>query len=461
MKNVKEKTETKAFLGTEPLGRLMTRLAVPTIAAQLVNLLYGIVDRVFIGHIPGVGADALTGVGVCLPIIMLVASFSAFAGAGGAPLASIALGRSDVRHANRILGNVAVLLGLFAVMLIAVFSLFGGFLLGLFGASSVTLPYASSYLSIYLIGTFFVMAYLGLCPFLLAQGDSKHALAAVAVGAVLNIALDPLLIFAFGMGIRGAAVASVISQGVSAVLTVAFLQRKGSAFKIRLASMKPDGQIVRSVFALGGAPFFMQATESAMIVVLNGTLQAYGGDLHVGALTILQSVLQLLLVPVNGFTQGVQPIVSYSYGARLFDRVKSTCKRMVAIAFLFELVCAVGVMLFPAPIAHLFTEDAQLVSLVEQIAPVFIAGMSVFGLQVAMQSIFMGLGQAKFSLAVATARKLVLLIPLALVLPNYLGVWGVYLAEPISDVLSVAFCSTLFFTNIRSILSEKSLEQVV
>ena len=459
----KEESEStsKAFLGTEPLGRLMARLAIPTVVAQLVNLLYGIVDRIFIGHIPGVGADALTGVGVCLPVILLVASFSAFAGAGGAPLASIALGNGDSKRANRILANVVGLLVIFAVCLIAVFALFGRPLLGLFGASEVTLPYAWSYLSIYLVGTFFVMAYLGLCPFLLAQGDSKHALIAVAVGAVLNIALDPLLIFVCGMGIQGAAIASVVSQGVSAFLTVAFLQKKSSVFRIEARLVRLEGEIVRPVLALGGAPFFMQATESLIIIVLNGTLQTYGGDLYVGALTILQSILQLLFAPANGFTQGVQPIVSYSYGAHLFDRVKSACRRLIAISFAFEFICAIGVMLFPASIAHLFTEDAQLIALVGEVAPVFIAGMSLFGLQIAMQSIFMGLGQAKFSLAVATTRKIVLLIPLALILPNFFGVWGVYLAEPISDVLSVTFCTILFVANIRSILSERALEKVV
>ncbi|WP_102378967.1 MATE family efflux transporter [Raoultibacter timonensis] len=453
-------SDSKAFLATESLGRLMARLAIPTVVAQLVNLLYGIVDRVFIGHIPGVGADALTGVGVCLPIVLLIASFSAFAGAGGAPLASIALGNGDAGRANRIMANVVTLLVIFAVCLIVVFALFGRSLLGLFGASEATLPYAWSYLSIYLVGTFFVMAYLGLCPFLLAQGDSKYALIAVATGAVLNIVLDPLLIFVCGMGIQGAAVASVVSQGVSAALTVAFLRRKSSVFRVEARLVRPEGEIVRPVLALGGAPFFMQATESLIIVVLNGTLQTYGGDLYVGALTILQSILQLLFAPANGFTQGVQPIVSYSYGARLFDRVKSAAKRLIAVSFAFEFVCAVAVMLFPAPIAQLFTEDAQLVELVGEVAPVFIAGMSLMGLQLGMQSIFMGLGQAKLSLAVATVRKIVLLIPLALVLPHFVGVWGVYFAEPLSDVLSVAFCSTLFLVNIRSILSERALEKV-
>lgn len=457
----KDASASKAFLGTETLGRLMARLAIPTIVAQIVNLLYGIVDRIFIGHIPGVGADALTGVGVCLPIVLLIASFSAFAGAGGAPLASIALGSGDAKRANRIMENVVVLLVVFAVCLIAVFGVFGKPLLGLFGASAATLPYASSYLSIYLVGTFFVMAYLGLCPFLLAQGDSKHALGAVATGAVLNIVLDPLFIFVFGMGIQGAAVASVISQGASAVLTIAFLRRRGSAFRVRARLVKPEGAIVKQVLMLGGAPFFMQATESLIIIVLNGTLQAYGGDMHVGALTILQSILQLLFAPANGFTQGVQPIVSYSYGAHLFDRVKSAAKRVIVISFSFEFACAVLVMLFPTSIAQLFTEDVRLVGLVGQVAPVFIAGMSLMGIQLGMQSIFMGLGQAKFSLAVATTRKIVLLIPLALVLPHFFGVWGVYMAEPISDVLSVAFCSTLFLANIRSILSDKALERVV
>lgn len=450
----------KSFLGTEPLGRLMVRLAVPTIVAQVINLLYNIVDRVFIGHIAGVGTDALTGVGVAFPLIMLVSAFSAFAGAGGAPLASIALGRRDVQHAERILQNTVVLLALFAVALLVVIYPLRDPLLLMFGASEATLPYASSYLGIYLTGTFFVMAYLGLNPFVLAQGNSKRALVAMASGAVLNIVLDPVFIFVLGWGVQGAAVASVIAQGVSAVITVAYFRSAGSALRLSARLARPSAAIVKKILALGGAPFFMQATESLIIIVLNSTLQAYGGDLHVAALTILQSMMQLLFVPVQGLTQGVQPIISYSYGAQLFDRVKRACKRLIGASFAFEGTCALLVILFPAAVAGVFTSDARLVGLVGDVAPVFFAGMTLFGIQMAVQSIFMGLGQSVLALVVACVRKIVLLVPLALVLPHFLGAMGVYLAEPVSDVLSVTLCATLLLLNFKRLLSASALEQV-
>ncbi len=452
--------DDKSFLRTEPLGRLMARLAVPTMVAQLINLLYSIVDRIFIGHIAGVGTDALTGVGVAFPLIMLVSAFSAFAGAGGAPLASIALGRRDRAHAQRILQNTVALLLAFAVLLLAVIYPLREPLLLLFGASGATLPYASSYLSIYLTGTFFVMAYLGLNPFVLAQGNSNRALAAMASGALLNIALDPVFIFVLGWGVQGAAAASVVAQGVSALVTVSYFRSANSALRLTARLERPSGAIAGKILALGGAPFFMQATESLMIIVLNGTLQAYGGDMHVAALTILQSMMQLLFVPAQGLTQGVQPIISYSYGAQLFDRVRSACKRLVGTAFALEGTCALLVILFPATVAGAFTNDAALVGLVGSVAPVFFAGMTLFGIQVAVQSIFMGLGQSKFALIVAFTRKLVLLIPLALVLPQFMGAAGVYVAEPVSDVLSVTLCSILLLANFKKLLNAQAMEQV-
>lgn len=462
MKSVEaESSSNKSFLGCEPLGRLMVRLAVPTIFAQVINLLYNIVDRVFIGHIAGAGTDALTGVGVAFPLIMLVSAFSAFAGAGGAPLASIALGRNDSARANRILQNTVVLLLVFAVVLLLVIYPLRDPLLLMFGASSATLPYASSYLTIYLTGTFFVMAYLGLNPFVLAQGNAKRTLIAMASGAILNILLDPLFIFVLNMGVQGAALASVISQGVSAVITVSYFRSKKSALRLEAKLKRPEGALIKQILALGGAPFFMQATESLIIIVLNGTLQAYGGDLHVAALTILQSMMQLLFVPVQGLTQGVQPIISYSFGAQKFDRVRSACKRVIGIAFAFELSCVLLVILFPGTVASAFTNDTTLIALVESTAPIYFAGMTLFGLQVAIQSIFMGLGQSKLALIVAFSRKLVLLIPLALILPQFLGTTGVYLAEPISDVISVTLCTVLFLVNFKKLLNVKTLERIM
>lgn len=450
----------KSFLGTEPLGRLMVRLAIPTVAAQLINLLYNIIDRMFIGHIAGVGTDALTGVGVAFPLIVLVAAFSAFAGAGGAPLASMALGRKDQNRAESILHNTVKLLFIFAVaLLLIIFPLRDPILL-LFGASSSTLPYASSYLAIYLTGTFFVMAYLGLNSFILAQGNSKRALVAMASGALLNIILDPVFIFAFGWGIQGAACASVISQGVSAFITLRYFCSSQSVLHIR-RNLKPfDKTIVKKILALGSAPFFMQATESLVVIVLNSTLQSCGGDIYVAAFTIMQSMMQLLCVPAQGLTQGVQPVISYSYGAQLFNRVTSVCKRLIAVSFIFECTCALLLICFPAAVATAFTNDSVLIHLVQQVSPVFFAGMTLFGIQVAIQSVFMGLGQSAFSLIVAFSRKLILLIPLALIFAHLFGVAGVYLAEPIADVLSVAFCTCLFLFNYKKLLNAQTLERV-
>lgn len=452
MANTQQNSSSKEFLGTEPLGRLMVRLALPSVASQLVNILYTIIDRIFIGHIPGVGADALTGVGVCLPIIMLISSFAAFTGAGGAPLASIALGSGNKRQANIILRNSMILLGIFAILLMALFYVFKEDLLLLFGASPHTLPYGVSYLSMYLLGTFFVMAYLGLTPFLLAQGDSRFTLVAITTGAVLHIVLDVVFIFGMDMGIVGAGLASVVSQGVSALLTCVFLFRKNSAFTFERRWINPQLSLMGSILALGSAPFAMQATESLIVIVLNGTLQAYGGDVYVGTFTVLQSVFQLIFAPSNGFNQGVQPIVSYNYGAGNIPRVKQTIKRMIATTFSVVCVCTLLVIYFRGAVAQLFTEDPELVSLVVKTAPYFYLGIIVFGIQMAIQSSFVGLGQSKFSITVALMRKIVLLIPLALIFPHFFGVTGVYIAEPVSDITSVLFCTTLFALNIKRIL---------
>ena len=410
-------------MGTERIGRLMVSMAVPSIIAQIINILYNIVDRIYIGHIPGVGAAALTGVGITFPIITLISAFSAFVGMGGAPLAAIWMGKGDRKHAEKILGSGAWLLGIFTIVLMAVFYLFQKPFLYMFGASDATIGYSLDYMSIYLLGTLFVELALGLNPFIISQGRSRIAMISIVIGAVVNIALDPLFIFVFGWGVKGAAIATVLSQAVSAAWNVNFLMGKKSSLRLSFCNIRPDFRIMGQICSLGISPFIMRATESLISIVLNRGLQMYGGDLYVGSLTIMQSVLQLFSAPLTGFTQGVQPIISYNYGAGKFDRVKKLYRSMIAVSFTISFVANMTAMCFPALYASLFTNDEELIGLVSRVMPVFLFGMLFFGLQNGIQPTFLALGQAKISLFIAMFRKVILLVPLALVLPRILAIW--------------------------------------
>lgn len=439
-------------LGTAPLGRLMLSLALPTVLAQLINVLYNVVDRIYIGHMQGDGNLALTGVGVTLPIITLIAAFSAFAGAGGAPLAAIELGKKDERKASLIMGNSAWLLVFFSIVLTIGFLIFKVPILYAFGASSKTIAYANEYITIYLLGTIFVQLALGLNAFISGQGAAKAAMLSVLIGAVINIVLDPTFIFALHLGVRGAALATVISQFVSAVWVVSFLKSKRSVLYLKL--VRPDKSLILKIAALGIAPFVMQSTESLVTITFNTGLQRYGGDLYVGSMSILMSIMQLIVIPVNGITQGVQPIVSYNYGAGNRLRVKETVIRLVSVCLLGTLILA-GVAIFcPGIYASMFTNDAELVALTCRIMPIFFLGIAIFGIQAACQSTFLALGQAKISLFIATLRKIILLIPLALILPKFLGVKGIYIAEPVSDVISVIVTSVLCVITLKRIFIE-------
>lgn len=439
-------------LGTAPLGKLMMSLALPTVLAQLINVLYNVVDRIYIGHMQGDGSLALTGVGVTLPIITLIAAFSAFAGAGGAPLAAIELGKKDERKASLIMGNSAWLLVFFSIVLTIGFLIFKIPILHAFGASSKTITYANDYITIYLLGTIFVQLALGLNAFISGQGAAKAAMLSVLIGAVINIVLDPIFIFALHLGVRGAALATVISQFVSAVWVVSFLKSKRSVLYLKLA--RPDKSLILKIAALGIAPFVMQSTESLVTITFNTGLQRYGGDLYVGSMSILMSIMQLIVIPVNGITQGVQPIVSYNYGAGNRLRVKETVIRLVSVCLLGTLILA-GVAIFcPSIYASMFTNDAELVALTCRIMPIFFLGIAIFGIQAACQSTFLALGQAKVSLFIAMLRKIILLIPLALILPKFLGVKGIYIAEPVSDVISVIVTSVLCVITLKRIFIE-------
>ncbi len=447
-------------MATEPIGKLMASMTLPAILAQIINILYSIIDRIYIGHMEGVGANALTGVGVTFCITVFISAFSAFISNGAAPLAAIWLGKGDRERAEKILGNSVSFLVICTIVLMAFFYLLQKPLLYLFGASDATIGYAMDYLSIYLIGTIFVELALGLNAFIICQSQPKTAMLSVLVGAVANIILDPIFIFGLHMGVKGAATATVISQGLSAVWVMRFLLGKKSSLKVKKSCMKLEYGVMKSIFSLGISPFIMNATESFISIVLNHGLQAYGGDMHVGSLTIMQSMMQLFSAPINGFTQGMTPIVSYNYGAGNFERVKQLYKWLIGMCFGFRFLSTATTMLFPEFYAGFFTNEAGLVTLVGQVMPVFMAGMLVFGIQNGIQPTFLALGQAKVSLFIAVLRKIILLIPLAIILPHFMGVMGVYYAEPVSDILSAVTATVLFMVNIKKILSEEALEKI-
>ncbi|MBP3588569.1 MAG: MATE family efflux transporter [Clostridia bacterium] len=452
---------SQELLATAPLWPLMLKLALPAVVAQLVNLLYNIVDRIYIGRMPETGQLALTGLGLTFPVILSISAFSAMVGSGGAPIAAIFLGKQDKDSAQKVLGNGVFLLLVFSVCLTTLFYAVKKPLLYLVGASDQTFAYADQYLSIYLVGTLFVLLSMGLNQFISCQGKSKIAMLSILIGAGCNILLDPLFIFVLDMGIRGAALATVLSQAASALWIVAFLCSKKSQLRISLPNLRPRADMLRRIAALGISPFIMQITESAISLVLNNGLQTYGGDLYVGSMTILNSVMQIAFSLNNGFAGGVQSIISYNYGARNFDRVKQTFRRMIATTFLMGAVFSLSVDLFPTVYAGLFTDNPELIALTAKVLPLFTAGMWIFGVQTGCQNTFLGLGQAKISLFFALLRKVLLLIPLALLLPRLgLGVWGVYLAEPIADVLSASCIGITFLFSYKKILSEDAVKRV-
>ena len=447
-------------LANAPIGRLMLKLAVPAVAAQVINMLYNIVDRIYIGHIPGVGQLALTGVGVTFPILMLISAFAAFAGAGGAPLASIRLGAGDREGAEQILGNSLTLLLSASVFLTVFFSIFKEPILMAFGASPDTIGYALDYISVYLLGTVFVQLALGLNSYISAQGKALVSMASVLIGAALNIVLDPVFIFLFDLGVRGAAIATILSQAVSACWVVGYLRSKRSGLRIKRDNLSLRSQVVKKIAGLGVAPFIMQSTESLVTVVLNTGLQNYGGDLYVGSLTIMQSVMQMIVMPVQGITQGTQPIMSYNYGAGNHRRVRQVFKRLLTVTMMVTIGAFLLVCLFTRPVALLFNDDPELVGLVVRVMPLFFGGIWAFGAQMACQTTFMALGQAKTSLFLALLRKVILLVPLAILLPRLTGsVMGIYAAEPMADFLASATTLTLFLSKRKKLLPEQSAQE--
>lgn len=444
MNNVKD----NSFLGSEPLGKLLFKLAIPTITAQIINLLYNIVDRIYIGHMEGIGDLALTGVGVCMPLIMIISAFAALVSSGGAPRASIFMGQGDKESAERTMGACFALQCIISVILTVVMLVFHKPLLLAFGASENTIKYAAEYIEIYSIGTIFVQLTLGMNAYITAQGFAKMGMITVVIGAVANIALDPLFIFAFGMGVRGAALATVISQAISCVWVVGFLCGKQSILKLKKSTLRLDMKLILPCLALGLAPFIMQSSESVISVCFNSSLLEYGGDIAVGAMTVLTSVMQFAMLPLQGLAQGAQPIISYNYGAKNKDRVKGIFKLLLICSLIYSMTVWAGVMLFPQGFAALFTDKAELLDFTASALRIYCAVLGIFGIQIACQMTFVSLGKALSSMAVAIMRKFVLLLPLIYIVPSFfdagMKTTGVYLAEPIADTIAVTFTAILF-----------------
>lgn len=450
--------QDKDFLGKEPIGKLLLKLALPTVTAQIINMLYNIVDRIYIGHIPKEGAMALTGVGVCMPLIMIVSAFAAFVGFGGAPRASIFMGKKDYESAEKTLGNCFIIQIIISVLLTAALLIWNRDFLMAFGASENTIEYGVAYMNIYAIGTIFVQMTLGMNAFITAQGFAKTGMLSVLIGAVANIVLDPIFIFGFGMGVRGAALATIISQAMSCIWVLAFLFGKKTQLRIQRKYFALEKAIFLPSLALGLSTFIMQASESVISICFNSSLLKYGGDVAVGAMTILTSVMQFAMLPLQGLGQGAQPIISYNYGAKNADRVKGAFKLLLKSSLCYSTILWLGVMLLPGAFAALFTSDPELLDFTRTALRIYMAFLLLFGIQVSCQMTFTALGNAKASIVVAVMRKFILLIPLIYIMPMIFRgdqTTAVYMAEPVADFFAVSFTAVLFTFQFK-----KSLNQI-
>ena len=446
-------------LGSGNVGKLLFSLALPTITSQIVNMLYNLVDRVYIGHmqpVDTVGSLALTGVGVCLPVIMIISAFAALLAMGGAPRASIAEGRRELAESERIMGNCFTMLLAVSLVLTVVFRLFAEPLLRTFGASENTIGYALSYMNIYSLGTVFVQVTLGMNAYITAQGFTTVSMKTVLIGAGLNIVLDPLFIFGLGLGVRGAALATILSQAVSAAWVLRFLTGNRTKWRLRRQNMRLDKSVCLPSMALGLAPFIMQSTESLISVCFNSSLLKYGGDMAVAAMTVLTSVMQLAMMPVQGLSQGAQPIVSYNYGARNAQRVRQAFRCLLTSCLVYTLTLWTAAELFPAVFVRIFNNDPQLVAYGAWALRIYMAGMGIFGIQMACQQTLIALGNAKTSLFLAVLRKIILLVPLIYLLPCFFAdkVFAVFLAEPVADILAVTTTAALFSVQFRRAMAE-------
>ncbi|WP_300279492.1 MATE family efflux transporter [Peptacetobacter sp.] len=446
-------------LETGSVGKLLFKLATPAIVAQLVNVLYNIVDRMFIGRMEN-GAVAMAGVGLSFPIITLISAFSALIGMGGGPLAAIKMGEKDNDGAEKIIGNAVAALIILSIVITIGFQIYKEEILWLFGASNNTITYAVDYMRIYLAGTIFVMIALGLNPFITTQGFAKIGMITVTIGAVLNIVLDPIFIFGLNMGVKGAALATIISQGVSAIWVLKFLSGKNTILKIRLKNIRINSNILGKMMGLGVSPFIMQSTESLVLISLNTKLRMYGGDIAVTAMTVMSSIMQMITLPIIGITQGAQPITSYNYGARNFDRVKKSFKLCLISCVTFTVIATSACLAFPAIFVKIFNNNSELIQFTSWAMRIYFVGMLFFGVQIACQQTFLALGKAKISLILAMLRKIILLIPLIFILPMFMEnkLFAVLLAEPVADILAImstAICFYIFYQKTLNIEQDK------
>lgn len=443
--------DNKTMLGTAPIGKLLFRLALPTVVAQMVNMLYNVVDRMFIGHMSVNGDLALTGVGVCMPIILLVSAFSCLVGSGGAPRASIFMGKKDMESAERTLGGCFTAQVVVSFILTAVLLIWNRPILLAFGASENTIDYASGYMTVYAIGTLFVQLTLGMNAFITAQGFTKISMLSVVIGAAANIALDPLFIYAFDMGVEGAALATIISQALSCAWVLLFLCGKKTILRLKKEYLRLDAKVVLPSFALGFAAFVMQSSESVIFVCFNSSLLKYGGDIAVGAMTILSSAIQMVWLPINGIAQGAQPISSYNYGAGNAERVRRTFRLLLISCTAVSFAVWLAVMLFPRTLASMYTSDKALLDFTVPALRIYMGATFMFGMQTACQMTFVAMGYALTSAIVAAVRKFGLLLPLIYIVPHLVNdpTTGVYMAEPIADFIAVCFTVTLFSIQFR------------
>ena len=444
-------------MGTGNVKKLLAQLAIPAIVAQVINLLYNVVDRIYIGHIPEVGASALTGVGLFMPILMLINAFAMLAGSGGAPRAAIAMGQKDNDTAEKIVGNCFSLLLGFAAVLTVVFYVSAPTLLTLFGASDVTLPYAVAYARIYILGSVFVLIVMGMNPFITTQGFARVSMLTTIIGAVINIILDPIFIFVFDMGVKGAALATVLSQAVGAVWILQFLTGKKTILRLKKENMKLLPSIILPCLGLGISTFVMLSTESLLSISFTSSLSRYGGDIAVGAMTIIISVSQLVVMPLQGICQGGQPIISYNYGANNKERVKEAFFTQFGSCVVYTTVFWLVLMFVPQIFVGMFTNDTALIEYTTWTIRVYMAGIFALGFQISCQQSFMALGQAKISLLLACLRKIILLIPLIFILPVFFEnkVFAVFLAEPVSDIIAAAVTTITFLTQFNRILKKE------
>lgn len=447
-------SENKEFLGTEPVGKLLLKLAVPSVISQLVNMLYNIVDRIYIGHIPKTGSLALTGLGVCMPIIMIISAFAALIGFGGAPRASIFMGKGENDSAEKTLSNCFTTQMIISVILTIVLLCGNRFFLIAFGASDNTIDYATSYMNIYALGTIFVQLTLGMNAFVTAQGFSKTGMLTVVIGAICNIILDPIFIFVLGLGVKGAAIATIISQGISCIWVISFLTGQKTFLKIKKKYLMPSADIILPCMALGVSTFVMQASESVISVCFNSSLLKYGGDVAVGAMTILTSVMQFAMLPLQGIGQGAQPITSYNYGAKNADRVKKTFRILITVSLSYSVIFWILIQLFSGIFAGIFSSDKELVTFTAGALKIYCGMLFMFGIRIACQMTFVAIGNAICSVIVAVVRKFILLLPLIYIVPNFVSnkTNGVYMAEPIADFIAVSFTVIIFSVQFKKAL---------